>query len=217
MHGNKARSAAMKRYWANLSEKDRKRIVAKSAAGNRGKKRSKEGRLNMSLAAMGRKRSASAKIKTSKSLKRFYASPKGKLSAKRQAKRKKAYWDAHPEQLKEKGSKGSKTLKKHWESLPKNQRHSKAERAVQNCLKRLKVKHRLHTPLGPYIVDFFLSESKTVIECDGPQHNSTVAKKRDHRRDVFLRGLGMRVIRIPNELIFADVAAVVSKALTVYS
>jgi very-short-patch-repair endonuclease len=48
--------------------------------------------------------------------------------------------------------------------------------------------------IGNYIVDFYCAEKNTVIEVDGISH---VGKESyDARRDIYLQGLGLRVIHI---------------------
>lgn len=48
--------------------------------------------------------------------------------------------------------------------------------------------------IGNYIVDFFCAEKLTVIEVDGASHNEKQAE--DAKRDSYLEGLGLCVIRI---------------------
>ena len=48
--------------------------------------------------------------------------------------------------------------------------------------------------IGNYIVDFYCAEKGVVIEADGNSHDSKV--KADETRDEFLKGLGLKVIRI---------------------
>ena len=48
--------------------------------------------------------------------------------------------------------------------------------------------------IGNYIVDFYCAEKQAVLEVDGSSHNDKA--ERDAQRDVFLTGLGLRVIHI---------------------
>ncbi len=57
--------------------------------------------------------------------------------------------------------------------------------------------HRQKT-IGPYIVDFYIAEAKTVIELDGSQHYEEKGMMRDRERDVFLHAQGLRVLRYSN-------------------
>ena len=52
--------------------------------------------------------------------------------------------------------------------------------------------------LGKYIVDFYSAEAKLVIELDGSQHFEKENIERDKERTAFLKGYGLRVLRIPN-------------------
>ena len=52
--------------------------------------------------------------------------------------------------------------------------------------------------IGPYIVDFYIAEAKLVVELDGSQHYEPEEKAHDLRRDEYLRGLGLTVLRYAN-------------------
>ncbi len=47
-------------------------------------------------------------------------------------------------------------------------------------------------PLGPYSLDIYLSELNLDVELDGPWHSP----KKDAVRDEYVKGRGMRVVRI---------------------
>ena len=49
-----------------------------------------------------------------------------------------------------------------------------------------------------YIVDFYVSEKKLVIELDGTQHETSEHKKADEARDRALAEYGIRVLRYSN-------------------
>ena len=76
------------------------------------------------------------------------------------------------------------------------------------CLKDLPVKFRKQKPIGNYIVDFYCSEIGVVIEIDGSQHFEQDGMSYDKKRDEYLSGLGLRVVRIPNNDIRFDFVAV---------
>lgn len=76
------------------------------------------------------------------------------------------------------------------------------------CLKDLPVKFRKQKPIGNYIVDFYCSEIGVVIEIDGSQHFEQDGMSYDKKRDEYLSGLGLRVVRIPNNNIRFDFDAV---------
>ena len=50
-------------------------------------------------------------------------------------------------------------------------------------------------PIGKYIVDFYCSKLKLVIEIDGYSHASEEAHKKDFIRQKFLENLGLAVLR----------------------
>ena len=52
--------------------------------------------------------------------------------------------------------------------------------------------------LGKYIADFYSAEAKLVIEPDGSQHYENDNAEKDTERTDFLKGYGLRVLRIPN-------------------
>ena len=52
--------------------------------------------------------------------------------------------------------------------------------------------------IGPYIVDFYCSQAKLVIELDGSQHYEDENEKKDKVRDEYLVSLGMKVLRYSN-------------------
>ena len=65
-------------------------------------------------------------------------------------------------------------------------------------LRGLPVRVRRQKQLGKYIVDFYCSSAKLVIELDGAQHYEGDAPEKDRIRDAYLEGLGLRVVRIDN-------------------
>jgi very-short-patch-repair endonuclease len=52
--------------------------------------------------------------------------------------------------------------------------------------------------LGNYIVDFYCPAAQLVIEIDGGQHYLEEAALRDAKRDTYLRGMGLMVLRFSN-------------------
>ena len=53
-------------------------------------------------------------------------------------------------------------------------------------------------PIDRFIVDFYCAKAKLVIELDGSQHYEEVGKLADQKRDAFLKGLGLHVLRYSN-------------------
>jgi very-short-patch-repair endonuclease len=69
-------------------------------------------------------------------------------------------------------------------------------------------------PLGPFIVDFYVPAASVVIEIDGGQHFTLQHHAADRRRDIYLRQLGLRVIRFDNRQVLLETDAVVE---TIYA
>ncbi|KAB2823217.1 endonuclease domain-containing protein [Aliivibrio finisterrensis] len=65
--------------------------------------------------------------------------------------------------------------------------------------KQLGVKFRRQHGIGKYVVDFFCSERKLVIELDGDSHFSIKTQKYDEIRNLFMKNLGVRVVRFTNQ------------------
>ena len=52
--------------------------------------------------------------------------------------------------------------------------------------------------LGRYVADFYCAQANLVVELDGSQHYEDDNIKKDDERTAFLKGYGLKVIRIPN-------------------
>jgi len=52
--------------------------------------------------------------------------------------------------------------------------------------------------LGNYIVDFYCSPARLVVEIDGGQHYTKEGVARDSERDAYLKRLGLSVLRYSN-------------------
>ena len=65
---------------------------------------------------------------------------------------------------------------------------------------------RRQHPIGPYVADFYCPAAKLVIEIDGRTHDFTVT--RDEKRDEYMRGLGLNILRIPAADVMADALSV---------
>ncbi|HKV76222.1 MAG TPA: endonuclease domain-containing protein [Gemmatimonadales bacterium] len=63
----------------------------------------------------------------------------------------------------------------------------------------LGLKIRRQVVIGGFVVDFYCSELRLVIELDGGIHADPEQRRYDRARDAVLRRLGEMVIRIPNE------------------
>jgi lysyl-tRNA synthetase class 2 len=79
---------------------------------------------------------------------------------------------------------------------------------------KLGVTFRRQVPLRGYIVDFYASKAKLIVEVDGGYHAQRVAQ--DAARDAVLAAAGFRVLRLPEELVVkrrAEAIARVRRAL----
>ena len=75
-------------------------------------------------------------------------------------------------------------------------------------LKELPVMVHRQKVVGPYIADFYIAQSKLVIEVDGSQHYEEAGINADRQRDAYFRSHGLQVLRYSNREInqeFRDV------------
>lgn len=68
------------------------------------------------------------------------------------------------------------------------------------------LKFRRQHPIGPYFADFYCHSASLVVELDGMSHNDRA--EQDQRRTDFLRQSGLKVIRVLNDDVTADLEAV---------
>jgi very-short-patch-repair endonuclease len=69
------------------------------------------------------------------------------------------------------------------------------------------VKFRRQHVLGPYVVDFFCSSCRLAIEIDGGVHQEDERQMHDVRRDAWMHGKGVRILRIPDQLVRDNIDA----------
>jgi very-short-patch-repair endonuclease len=82
-----------------------------------------------------------------------------------------------------------------------------AERIIWSALRAHRMdgaSFRRQTPIGPYIVDFVCHAARLVIEIDGGQHFESKEEQRDARRDAYLIGRGLRVLRFNNHEVMSN-------------
>ena len=83
--------------------------------------------------------------------------------------------------------------------------------AEKKLWRQLRTKHlagwkfRRQVPIGPYVVDFYCSAAKLIVELDGGQHADSAS---DRRRDAQLNSLGYRVIRVWNNDVLGNLEGV---------
>jgi len=90
----------------------------------------------------------------------------------------------------EKLTANAKALRK---NMTKEERH-----LWYDFLKQLPITVHRQKVIENYIVDFYIASSKIAIELDGSQHYEEKGKENDKKRDEFLRGLGIRILRYAN-------------------
>ena len=65
-------------------------------------------------------------------------------------------------------------------------------------LKNYPLKWYRQRPIENYIVDFYCSKAKLVIELDGSQHYMPEGERYDHKRTKVLEKYGLKVLRFSN-------------------
>ena len=106
----------------------------------------------------------------------------------------------------------NRNLKHNAQSLRKNM--TEEERILwYQFLRKLSVPFYRQRTIGSYIVDFYCPRAKLVIELDGSQHFSEEGLAYDAKRDAFLKGLGLTILRIPNNEIRRNLRGVADEIL----
>ena len=101
--------------------------------------------------------------------------------------------------------------------LPSRNLRSNMTDAEQWLWQRLRRKQILglqfyrQKPILNFIVDFYCSAAKLVIECDGGQHYTEDGLKADQIRDQALSELGLVVLRFSNRQILTETDAMVEQ------
>jgi adenine-specific DNA-methyltransferase len=88
---------------------------------------------------------------------------------------------------------------------------TKSERILWEALRGRKldgIKFRRQQPIGFFVVDFYNSVHRLVVEIDGPVHESQ--KEADSARQEILEELGLTVLRIKSEMIEKNLPAALS-------
>ena len=76
------------------------------------------------------------------------------------------------------------------------------------------VKFRRQHQFGSYILDFFASEHRLAVECDGGQHFEGSGLEADVQRDQYLKSRGIRVLRFSNTEVLQETEAVLMAILS---
>jgi very-short-patch-repair endonuclease len=62
--------------------------------------------------------------------------------------------------------------------------------------------------IGNFIVDFFAPKVRLVIEIDGSQHLEELHIEQDKNRDIYLKGLGLHILRFDNLQVLQSIDSV---------
>lgn len=71
------------------------------------------------------------------------------------------------------------------------------------------LKFRPQHPSGPYTADFYCHSARLIIEVDGQAHDYGDRPERDAAHDRWFEARGLRVLRIPAQLVFRDLDSAV--------
>ena len=98
----------------------------------------------------------------------------------------------------------------------KDLRHAstKAEQAFWKQVRNYQIggiKFRRQFGIGSYVVDFYCSSLKLIVEIDGDSHFTPEGVAHDLERTTFLEGHGFRVIRFTNDEVLCAAEEVISK------
>jgi very-short-patch-repair endonuclease len=92
-----------------------------------------------------------------------------------------------------------------------------AEELLWNKLRRhnlCELKFRRQHHIGRYVVDFYCSELKLIIEVDGDIHDRKEQKEYDSVREEELRSSGYLILRVKNDEVFDNIDSVIERILT---
>src|SRR5689334_12520275 len=92
------------------------------------------------------------------------------------------------------------------------QRETTAEKLLWDALRDRQLaglKFRRQRPAGPFVLDFFCSAHKLVVEVDGAVHDEQ--QEQDQARTELLQHYGYRVIRFHNDEVIADLGGVLAQ------
>lgn len=101
------------------------------------------------------------------------------------------------------------TLKRNARTLRANM--TDAEQKLWHRLRRRQlrgVQFYRQKPIGPYIVDFYAAQGMLAVEVDGSQHRGPDGMAEDARRDAYLSGLGICILRFDNLQVLRELQGV---------
>jgi very-short-patch-repair endonuclease len=93
-----------------------------------------------------------------------------------------------------------------------------AERTLWNWLRDRKLaglKFRRQYPVGSFVLDFYAPSIRLVVEVDGDVHDLPEMREYDARRQAWLAGQGMHVLRFTNGEVIDELSDVLERIATV--
>jgi very-short-patch-repair endonuclease len=93
-----------------------------------------------------------------------------------------------------------------------------AERTLWNWLRDRKLaglKFRRQYPVGSFVLDFYAPSIRLVVEVDGDVHDLPEMREYDARRQAWLAGQGMHVLRFTNGEVIDELGDVLERIATV--
>jgi very-short-patch-repair endonuclease len=89
-----------------------------------------------------------------------------------------------------------------------------AEATLWRALKRSRLEgRRFRRPhgIGPDVVDFYCPTERLAVELDSAVHDDPVRRDYDSAREAYLSGLGSRVVRFENQMVFQHLEEVLEE------
>ena len=122
-----------------------------------------------------------------------------------------------PLSLRRRGEKYKNTMLIHNNQILKDRRRNLRKKSTkpEEILwwylrdKKLGVKFKRQHSIGGYILDFYSSEKKLIIELDGQVHKTKEAQEYDTVRDKYFKELGYKTIRFWNKEVENEIEKVV--------
>ncbi|MCK4386059.1 MAG: endonuclease domain-containing protein [candidate division Zixibacteria bacterium] len=106
----------------------------------------------------------------------------------------------------------NKKLKGHARALGKNM--TNAERMLWSKIRRKQLKgYQFYRQriIGNFIVDFYCSKTRLIIELDGGQHYGEEGMRKDKKRDAYLKNIGLKIVRFSDREVFENLNGVLGK------
>ncbi len=79
------------------------------------------------------------------------------------------------------------------------------------CKKLEGRKFRRQNSINNFIVDFYCASDKLIVELDGEVHLNPLAEEKDRKRDEILQGMGFKVLRYENKMVFENLEFVLNE------